>query len=73
MINKIKINRELFELFKQGNHLSTSEGDNYFYYPFTLKITDKEIGDTDFCNEELICEIYEKDDLPNDITDLLYL
>lgn len=72
MINNIKINRELFELFKQGNTVHTSEGDNFYYYPFILKITDKEIGD-DFCNEEMICKIYEKNDLPNDITELLYL
>lgn len=72
MINKIKINRELLELFKQGNHLSTSEGDNYYHYPFILRVTDKELG-SDFDNDDLICEIYEKDDLPSDITDLLYL
>jgi len=71
-MNKIQINRELFELFKQGNMVSTSKGDNYYYYPFVLKVTNKEIGD-EFLNNELVCDIYTKDELPKDITDLLYL
>lgn len=70
MIYKVQISQDLLDIFRQGNCV-TKDGDNYYHYPFTLKISDAEIN-SELNNDTYICDLYTKNDLPNDVREILY-
>lgn len=70
MIYKIEISRDLLDIFMGGSCVK-DEGVNYFHYPFTIRITDAELANN-FNANSFVCDLYTKNELPNDIREILY-